>query len=706
METKLIVTNDGLFAKPQEQLVNDLIQTEILNRYQVNDHPSAKEGYGGHLKWKFILDAVEKGEYFEEFKDSPLIQKLQGAGLDITNLEKVNDVVKAKAKRYARHLQTIPDILKSESFERTKEQIRKMYGGKFKDGSQLFDYQIETAALIVHNRRLLNANDTGTGKTRTTLVGLTTDPRNKKIIIVTMSRNLFDWKREMAVLGLENDYIHIKSVHDMKSTKRIHLVSYETWANQTIRFKKDESGKRYTVKQKPVNCPECAAEWEKKKNVCKSCGYDIVEFIKKPLYRYFNRSYDACAIDEGHYIKNGDSARTQSIMAIKTKTRVVLTGTPAENTAKDLYWPLAWLIGDRLSFSGKSKTDRPYKVGLKGEGIFSRLYGGTDVTNLLDSKKVNKRASNVEELWGILDTIMHRKRKTDEDVANEIRVPEPIHRRLHLEMTDPERAVYDIRLKEFNEWYLNQYEQKRRANYLGKKFNISSIEVCAWLDKLRKVTSCPWLQPEYDTSTGVMPSKLAFTRDKLTELNYKKKKALIFTAHRQTAEQLGLLLDEYIPGVNAAFIHGGVDMEYREHLMARFQDPNDSLRVLVMTMRTGAESYTLTEAKEVILFDLDFNAKKIEQCYSRAVRLGQKEAVTITWLINVDTIDANMHALILSKKAGVDLAIDRVEMDFKKLATEFEGNVDHNAGIDFVAFAEEMLKRGVSREDYQGGTSA
>ena len=61
-----------------------------------------------------------------------------------------------------------------------------------------------------------------------------------------------------------------------------------------------------------------------------------------------------------------------------------------------------------------------------------------------------------------------------------------------------------------------------------------------------------------------------------------------------------------------------------------------------------------------------------------------------------------MHALVLSKQSGVDIAIDRQELDFEKIAQEFDGDVASNSSnVDYQAFAEEMLSRGIKRSDYQ-----
>ncbi|MFC5450668.1 hypothetical protein ACFPOG_20660 [Paenibacillus aestuarii] len=79
--------------------------------------------------------------------------------------------------------------------------------------------------------------------------------------------------------------------------------------------------------------------------------------------------------------------------------------------------------------------------------------------------------------------------------------------------------------------------------------------------------------------------------------------------------------------------------------------------------------------------------------------MGQKDVVDIYWLLGVDTIDINMHGLVLSKASGVNLAIDREELNFSELAKEFEGETPVGAShsFDYEAFASEMLGRGTKR---------
>ncbi|MER2005827.1 MAG: DEAD/DEAH box helicase [Psychrobacillus sp.] len=665
-----------------------------------------------------------------EISVHPILQYAERWGLEFGGLAEAEHTLASKRATYEKEAVSLEEYKETPKFQKALEQVKNCFGHTFSDGSKMFDYQLDSAAYILGRKRILLSLDMGLGKTRTTLVGLASDPKNERILIVTMSRNINDWIREIKTIGLENDFIVLESPIDMKSSKRIHLVSYEKWAKESIVFKekvvieecpycnhrydwhkqlqyctycneRHVATERYSEKELPEECPCCESEWKNGSLFCK-CGYTVVKQRKKALYKFFNRSYDAAAVDEAHKIKNGQTNRSRAVRAIKTKYRVALSGTPAENGADDLFWPLTWVSGDSHHFEDPFEFDKFKGFGRKGEEHFRVYYGGSGQRALLDANSIQARASNQEKLWSLLDKFMIRKKKTDKDVEAEIHVPAPIHRRIHLSLDVAERQLYDKRLEEFRTWYMNEQSKKIAAETRGAVYRISTIEVCSWLDKLRKAASCPWYQEDYDMSLGGEPVKLRTVKEKVIEYARKNKKLLIFTAHKNTAEQLGTILDSVVPGKRAGFIHGSIPMAYRYKLMDEFQDPNSSLSVLVMTARTGSESYTLTEAKGVVLYDLEFNAKQIEQCYSRAVRLGQKDEVEVSWLIGVDTIDANMHALVLSKQSGVDLAIDRQELDMDKISKEFEtdGSVEVEPGVDYLAFASEMLTRGNKRTDY------
>lgn len=721
---------------PSSNLSDALNKNEALEygnalrqRFTVTEMVAGKEThrdkYQDILSWHHLLTTPER----QHLRNIRAIEALKDYGYEVDqeSINKTQEMYDAMQKRYDRDMLTIDEVKKTPQYARAVELVKARFGGTLKNGAKLFDYQIEGAALMIAKKQLLLAFDMGLGKTITSLVGVASDPANKKILIITMSRNINDWIKELRNLGLDNEFIILQNPYDIKSSKRFHIVSYEKWAGThtkttylkklhercpscnshfkwhkgqqyCFRCKSKQQEERYSQKNLPEKCPACSKDWKHGKEFCQ-CGFTVVESKKKSLSNYYkNNSYDACVVDEIQFIRNGDSKRSQAVRKVNTKVRVGLSGTPAENGADDLYYILMWLTGGKSRFENPMEHDRFPRKGKKGEEHFRIHYGGGAKERVLDTKEIKARASHKEELWNLLDTVMIRKTKQDSEVMASIKVPKPIHKRMHLEMNDSDRELYQTILDAFREWYETELAKKEAAEAKGQKYKINSIEICAWMDKLRKAASCPWTFKEYKASKNEDPTKITYIKNKASDYLRRGKKILIFTSHKATAEHLGLLLDGILPRTSAGFIHGDVKMDYRFELMNRFQDPNDDLSILIMTTKTGAESYTLTEAKAVFLYDLDFNGKKLEQCYSRAVRLGQKDTVDVHWMIAVDTIDSNMHGLVLSKVSGVDLAVDRKELDFQKIASEFEGDSSISEDLDYEAFAGEMLARGTSRE--------
>ncbi len=683
---KMIYGSNGLDFS-SKNIEDALLKNECLSAFDAEEgkrsyeveiigRPQTKYKTYSKLSWHELVTRLS----VPTLTELPAVKALAEWGMDVdsNSIKKVEEVLAAKQKEYYFNRQTIEEVKRTERYKKALEQVEKAHGGALKDGSFLFDYQKEGAALMSANERLLLAYDMGLGKTRTTIAGLTSDPRNKKILIITMSRNINDWVKECHVMGLEDEYIILQNPTDLHSDKRIHLVSYEKWAGDRVTYApklhescptcgaqklwwnnrlqyckrcgkaeplmEDDKQIRYSSKDFPKVCPHCHTDWKKWKLHC-NCGFSLVEKKIKGLSSYYHHGYDACGVDEVQFIKNGDSKRSKAVRKVKTRVKVAISGTPAENGSEDLYWLIGWLTGFSSRFEDPYFLE-PFKgYGKLGEEHFRMFFGGGAKKRVLDTDKIESRVSNHYQLWDLLDTLMIRKKKTDEEVKDSIKVPKPKHIRQHLTMNESDRKLYEDILEEFRNWYELELAKKEAAEARGDTYRISTIIICSWMDKLRKAASCPWTFPEYDpTLSGGESTKIAFLKAKAKLLLRQGKKFLVFTAHKRTAEELGILLDGIIPGKTAGYIHGGVEMKYRFEMMDRFQNPNDNLAVLVLTTKTGAESYTLTEAKAVFLFDLDFNGKKIEQCYSRAVRLGQREIVEIYWLLAIDTIDINMRA--------------------------------------------------------------
>ncbi|PAM94541.1 SNF2/RAD54 family helicase, partial [Flavobacterium sp. IR1] len=125
---------------------------------------------------------------------------------------------------------------------------------------------------------------------------------------------------------------------------------------------------------------------------------------------------------------------------------------------------------------------------------------------------IQSKVSRQEELWEMLDTILIRRKKQDAAVKNSINVPEPIHHRHHLAMSQDEKALYESKLQQFQDWYQLELLKKEEAEKRGDKYRIQTIKICSWMDVLRKVASCPWSFDEF-TSTE-LPAKVSYLKNK------------------------------------------------------------------------------------------------------------------------------------------------------------------------------------------------
>lgn len=718
------------------------VTTNLEDALLVSESLSTFSDRSDILSWNYILTRT-KGQ----LKDLEAMKNLRNWGIHFekNNCITINGILQSRRKKYNRDIVPINVMRLNTQYTQELQLVQDKFGAVLNDGTSFYDYQLEDVALISLKLRGLLAYEMGLGKTRTSLAAALSKSK-KSILIITMSRNLNDWMQEIENIGYGDNYILLEHPRDLKSNRRIHLVSYEKWANElgrtTYRKKKHfrcpdcnchyinsffrDKGYctvckhrslptgRWSEKDMPSECPECGNEWRKGQSSCnklhkdsKKCSYSIVEIKHHALSDFYKAHlYDATIVDEIHYIKNPDTKRSKSVRKIRSKMKIGLSGTPAENGTGDLFWILGWLTGFSIRFEDpkeKYNEIKPFQgYGKKGFENFTSYYGGGSKKSVFDIDSISVRISNQKELWNLLDSIMIRRRKTDEKVKNSVMVPEPKHHRYHVKPSKAEQELYKKILDDFANWYQEELVKKAAATRRGEKYKISTILICSWMRKLRQAASCPWIFPDYDENLGAKTSKMKYLESKVISQLRKGRKILIFSGHKETIEQLTLALDNLIPGKRADYIHGDVKKEARWEMIRRFQDPNDPLSILIMSHRTGCESYTLTQAKAVFLYDLDFNGKKIEQCYSRAVRLTQNDIVDIYWLLNADTIDCNMHALILSKNSGVDAAIDRAAIDMEEISKEFEG--DFSLGIstlDYEEFAKTMLAAGTKRKDFE-----
>lgn len=66
-----------------------------------------------------------------------------------------------------------------------------------------------------------------------------------------------------------------------------------------------------------------------------SIQVQVVYLLEKSNQFFVLLGPDLIVCDEGHLLKNGKTLRTKALMKVKTKRRIVLTGTPLQNNLKE-----------------------------------------------------------------------------------------------------------------------------------------------------------------------------------------------------------------------------------------------------------------------------------------------------------------------------------------------------------------------------------
>jgi SNF2 family DNA or RNA helicase len=112
-------------------------------------------------------------------------------------------------------------------------------------------------------------------------------------------------------------------------------------------------------------------------------------------------------------------------------------------------------------------------------------------------------------------------------------------------------------------------------------------------------------------------------------------------------------------GLEVLTLTGETSDRARADLVARFQDPSDTLQVVCLNRDAGGESITLDAADEMVILDMPWISDRDEQLISRIHRVSRIHQVTIYRLVSTDTIDEWLANLNDEQRAVVSKASPR-----------------------------------------------
>lgn len=308
-------------------------------------------------------------------------------------------------------------------------------------------------------------------------------------------------------------------------------------------------------------------------------------------------------LDESQLIKNMRSMSFQSVRKLNGLNRIVLTGTPVENSLTDLWSQLTFL-----------------QPGLLGSFNYFRQ----EFVMPIEQNKDEQKLARLQKI--IRPFIL---RRTKEEVAPEL----PNQTRIiHYSNMDDEQKKY---YEEQKSWYRNRILENVSREGIQK----SQILILRGLTQLRKLAIHPILDnPDYAGDSAKFNDVLI----RLEELRHQNRKVLIFSQFVKHLQLFRKAFEEN--GTPYSWLTGEVPQLQRGPAIAAFEN-HPGHKVFLIQLRTGGSGLNLTKADCVFLLDPWWNPAAEEQAIARSHRIGQHQPVFVWRFITKDTIEEKIMKL-------------------------------------------------------------
>ena len=339
--------------------------------------------------------------------------------------------------------------------------------------------------------------------------------------------------------------------------------------------------------------------------------------LRRDVDAYRVQSFSAVILDEAQHIKNPDSQNAHSASALTAKHRFVLTGTPVENSVRDIWSLMHFLM--------------PGYLGTRTE--FRDRY-----ENAIQS---NSSGPEQQRLTRRIRPFLLR--RTKQIVAKEI--PDKLEQVAYCELTDIQKQIYS---------QLANSTKQQISELAGQKDrNKTRMMMLTALLRLRQAAcDARLLGLENPPNEAEASAKLDLLEELLSEALDGGHRVLVFSQFVTMLGHIRSRLERL--GVEYCYLDGQTRDRGAE--VGRFQA--GGIPVFLISLKAGGTGLNLTAADTVIHFDPWWNPAVEAQATDRAHRIGQKRAVTSYKLIARDTVEEKILSLQAKKRAVIAATLE------------------------------------------------
>uniref|UniRef100_A0A8C2C048 Chromodomain helicase DNA binding protein 2 n=1 Tax=Cyprinus carpio TaxID=7962 RepID=A0A8C2C048_CYPCA len=479
---------------------------------------------------------------------------------------------------------------------------------------QLRDYQLDGVNWLAHSwcrcNSVILADEMGLGKTIQTISFLSYLFHQHQLygpfLLVVPLSTLTSWQREFDTWAPDmNVVVYLGDVTSRKTIR-----DYEWIHQQTKRIKFNALLTTY-------------------------------EILLKDKGVLGNINWAFLGVDEAHRLKNDDSLLYKTLIDFRSNHRLLITGTPLQNSLKELWSLLHFLMPDKFE-SWEDFEDE------HGKG----------------------RDNGYQSLHKVLEPFLLRRVKKDVEKS----LPAKVEQILRVDMSAQQ--------KQFYKWILT-----RNYKALSKGTRGSSSGFLNIVMELKKCCNHGFLikQPEevenektheHLQSLVRGSGKLVLLDKLLTRLRERGNRVLIFS---QMVRMLDILA-EYLSLKRYPFqrLDGSIKGELRKQALDHFNAEGSEDFCFLLSTRAGGLGINLASADTVVIFDSDWNPQNDLQAQARAHRIGQKKQVNIYRLVTKGTVEEDIIERAKKKMVLDHLVIQRMDTTGRTVLDNSSGNSNSN----------------------------
>jgi len=342
--------------------------------------------------------------------------------------------------------------------------------------------------------------------------------------------------------------------------------------------------------------------------------------IRRDLDEYLKHTFSVAVLDEAQHIKNRTTQNATAVKKVLAHHKLVLTGTPIENSVTDL-----WSIMDFLmpGYLGSHKAFREnYELPIQN--------GGPDA----ELAQIRLRRK--------LHPFLLRRLK--KEVAKDL--PDKIQRVAHCTLSGDQAKVYkqlaESAKKEITGLVDQQGFNKSRMQIL--KILLQLRQTCCHLDLLK----LPGISSEFPSA------KLELFFELVNEALDAGHRILVFS---QFTSMLSIIREE-LEARELKYCYLDGSTKDRQARVKEFNS-DKSIPLFLISLKAGGSGLNLTGADMVIHFDPWWNPAVEDQATDRAHRIGQKNTVYSIKLITKGTVEEKVLQMQQKKKSVIDATLEK-----------------------------------------------